>query len=130
MSDTTIVPNNKNDTVLSDINEPSGWAEYPMTNDVISGEPDCKFKLIRSAGVTTKEIKVCFFSAEPSVFEWYFNHDESFVLLEGKLSMKMNDGSAFEVLPSQALSVAGGSKAVCTVLEPSRKFTVVTGGDK
>lgn len=121
------IPQNPSSPVWGDVNEPEGWLEYPLLDDVISGAPDCRVKLLRTIGVTTKELKACFFSADVSVFNWVFEQDESFVLLDGHLSLTMSDGVKYEVTPGQALSIAGGTHAVCSVLKPSRKFTVVTG---
>jgi len=123
------LPKNPNSVVTADLNTQQGWTHYSLGDDVIDGDPNFQIKLLRTVGVSTHKNSVSFFTAEPSKFVWKFDHDESFVLLEGHISITMDSGEKYDIKPSQALSIPGGSNGVCEVFVASKKFTVVTSGN-
>jgi uncharacterized cupin superfamily protein len=105
-----------------------GWHPYDLGDDVVTGDPGTKAKLLRTVGVRTPTKVVAFFSAEPSTFHWHFVNDEAFVLLEGHLAITLDTGERFELRAGDAISLPAGHDGVCEVYAPSRKFTVVTSG--
>lgn len=109
--------------------EGPGWMPYPISpEDTVDGEPECEFKLLRTVGVSTPTLRTAFFSAQPSKFDWAFPEDETFVILDGTVSVKSEGGEPFDLGPNDAISVSAGSKATFTIHEPSTTFTVVTSG--
>ena len=101
---------------------------YQLEDDVIEGNPNCKIKLLRTVGKTTPYKAVAFFTAKPSKFNWRFNNDECFVLIEGHLAITLDNGDYVEMRAGDAVSFPGGHTGVCEIFEASRKFTVVTSG--
>lgn len=122
-----VVPVNP-DTVTTAALDRGEWAPYPLGEDTIEGEPNCRTKVLRTTGVRTPTKVVAFFTAEPSTFTWRFVNDEAFVLLEGHLAITLETGERHEMRAGDAISLPAGHEGVCEVFEPSRKFTVVTSG--
>ena len=120
------IPELIDSTTLASIDAAEGWIDYPLGDDAIDGDAQCKMKLLRTVGTKTPKKAVAFFAAEPSTFKWHFDDDEAFVLLEGHLAITLDTGERFEMRPGDAISVPGGHTGECEVFEPSRKFTVVT----
>ena len=116
------------DTVAVASLDGEGWVPYDLGNDTLSGEPNTRMRLLRTAGVKTAYKAVAFFSSEPSTFKWEFANDEAFVLIEGHLAITLDTGERFEMSAGDAISIPAGHTGVCEVYEPSRKFTVVTSG--
>lgn len=120
------IPVNPKDIASVSLDGP-GWFPYPIPPEEIKeGEPACEVKILRTVGVSTPILRAAFFSAEPSTFTWEFSQDETFVILEGTISVEFESGEKFDLEPNDALSVSAGSNATFVVHEPSRKFTVVT----
>jgi uncharacterized cupin superfamily protein len=114
------------DTIAAKSLDDDGWVPYPLGDDVISGEPNTHANILRTVGVKTPTLAASFFSADPSIFKWDFPNDESFVLLEGHITITFDTGERFDQHPNDAISSPAGRAATCEVYEPSRKFTVVT----
>ncbi|MFG2193347.1 cupin domain-containing protein [Streptomyces sp. NPDC048639] len=114
------------DSVTTAALDRGGWSPYPLGEDVVEGEPDCRIKVLRTVGVRTPTKVVAFFTAEPSAFRWHFVNDEAFVLLEGRLTLTLDTGELYEMRAGDARSLPGGREGLCEVHEPSRKFTVVS----
>lgn len=119
---------NPDTTVTTNIDKEQDWINYPLGDDVLEGNPNCKMKIMRTVGVVTAYKAVAFFTAEPSKFRWKFDNDEAFVLLEGRIAITLETGERVELGPGDAVSFPGGHTGVCEVYEYSRKFTVVTNG--
>ncbi|MNE00442.1 Cupin domain protein [compost metagenome] len=122
------LPNPIDSVALASLNTPEGWLEYPLGDDVLEGNPDTRMKLLRTVGVKTPYKAVAFFTSQPSKFDWRFENDEAFVLLEGRIAITMDTGERFEMTAGDGVSIPAGHTGVCEVLEFSRKFTVVTSG--
>ena len=122
------LPNPIDSVALASLNTPDGWLAYPLGDDVIEGNPDTRMKLLRTVGVKTPYKAVAFFTSQPSKFDWRFDNDEAFVLIEGRIAITMDTGERFEMSAGDAVSIPAGHTGVCEVFEFSRKFTVVTSG--
>jgi uncharacterized protein len=114
------------DTVTVAALDGDGWIPYDLGDDLISGEPDTRMRLLRTTGVKTPIKQVAFFSSNPGTFHWDFANDEAFVLIEGHLAITMDTGQRYELRAGDAISLPAGHTGTCEVYEPSRKFTVVT----
>jgi len=122
------IPPNPGTITTASLDSPQGWMDYPLGADVIAGDPQCRAKVLRTVGTKTPYKAVSFFTAQPSRFQWRFDNDEAFVLLEGHIAITFDSGERMELRAGDAISVPGGRKGVCEVFAPSRKFTVVTSG--
>jgi uncharacterized cupin superfamily protein len=128
MTKRPMLPNPVDSVARASLDTPDGWLEYPLGDDVISGNPDPRMKLLRTIGVKTPYKSVAFFTSQPGKFLWKFEHDEAFVLLEGRIAITMDTDERIEMMAGDAVSIPGGHTGVCEVLEFSRKFTVVSSG--
>ncbi|HBN9788243.1 TPA: DUF861 domain-containing protein [Pseudomonas aeruginosa] len=121
-------PNPIDSVALASLNSLDGWLSYPLGDDVIEGNPNTQMKLLRTVGVKTPYKAVAFFTSQPSKFDWRFDNDEAFVLIEGHIAITMDTGERFEMRAGDGVSIPAGHTGVCEVFEFSRKFTVVTSG--
>jgi uncharacterized cupin superfamily protein len=65
--------------------------------------------------------------AEPGSFDYVFETDETFLLLSGRVTVDTDDGASVELKEGDIASFVAGTKATWHVLEPSKKFFVVSG---
>ncbi|PAU66592.1 hypothetical protein BZL41_00740 [Pseudomonas sp. PIC25] len=122
-----VLPNPIDSVARASLDTPDGWLEYPLGDDVISGNPETRMKLLRTVGVKTPHKSVAFFTSHPATFHWRFDNDEAFVLLEGHIAITMDTGERIEMTAGDAVSIPAGHTGVCEVYAFSRKFTVVSG---
>jgi uncharacterized protein len=64
--------------------------------------------------------------AEPGSFDYVFESDETFLLLSGAVTVDTGDESV-ELKKGDMVSFVAGTRATWHVLEPSKKFFVVSG---
>lgn len=64
--------------------------------------------------------------AEPGSFDYVFESDETFLLLSGAVNVDTGDETV-ELKAGDLVSFVAGTKATWHVLEPSKKFFVVSG---
>jgi uncharacterized cupin superfamily protein len=64
--------------------------------------------------------------AEPGSFDFVFETDETFLLLSGAVRIDV-DGEILELRKGDLVSFVAGTKTIWHVLEPSKKFFVVSG---
>jgi uncharacterized cupin superfamily protein len=65
--------------------------------------------------------------AEPGSFDYAFETDETFLLLEGAVSIDLEDGETVELKKGDLVSFVAGSKATWHVRSASKKFFVCSG---
>ena len=65
--------------------------------------------------------------SEPGTFEYTFATDETFLLLEGSVSIDVEGGETVDLDEGDMVSFSAGTKAVWHVHRPSKKFFVVSG---
>ncbi|MBU3055952.1 cupin domain-containing protein [Pseudomonas indica] len=127
MTTRPVLPNPIDSVARASLDTPDGWLEYPLGDDVISGNPETRMKLLRTVGVKTPHKSVAFFTSQPAKFHWRFDNDEAFVLLEGHIAITMDTGERIEMTAGDAVSIPAGHTGICEVYAFSRKFTVVSG---
>ena len=60
-------------------------------------------------------------------FEYVFPADETFHLLEGRLRIALAGGPTLELVPGDVVSFPQGEASTWTILEPMKKFFVISG---
>jgi uncharacterized protein len=64
----------------------------------------------------------------PARYTYLFTGDESFVVLEGSVTIELPDtGESVELRAGDIASFDGGTRSVWTFTEPFKKFTVISG---
>ena len=65
---------------------------------------------------------------DPMSFDYVFPGDESFLVLAGSVRIVLEDGGeTIELRTGDVASFPKGTRSVWTILEPLKKFTVVSG---
>jgi uncharacterized protein len=65
--------------------------------------------------------------AQPGSFDYVFETDETFLLISGRVTVDIDDGASVELKEGDIASFVAGTRATWHVLEPSKKFFVVSG---
>lgn len=117
-----------NSTVTrTNLNNVDNWIDYPENPaDKISGEPMVKLNMIRTKGEVTNVHKAMLLTIEPSEFRYRFVGDESWIVLQGKVTITLEDGEVITMETGDIISVKGGRNSTWVVHEPFKKFVVVT----
>lgn len=111
-------------------NDTNGWFPYPENpDDKISGEPQVKINMFRSTGDLTPVHRAMLLSIEPSEFRYRFIGDESWIVLEGHVTITLEDGEVVDMKKDDLVSIKGGRNSVWVVHEHFVKFVVVTSAE-
>lgn len=109
------------------INAISHWLDYPIKpEDYITGEPNCKLNIIRTKGACTPVHQAMILTIEPSTFRYRFEKDESWIVLQGKVIIKLEDGEIVNMETGDMVSILGGRNSTWEVMESFKKFVVIT----
>ena len=119
--------NLNNIVTKTNIKDMSNWLDYPVKpEDLISGNPKCKLNIIRTKGALTPVHQAMILTIEPSAFRYRFEKDESWIVLEGRVTIKLDDGEIIEMQTGDMVYVLGGRDSVWEVFEVFKKFVVIT----
>lgn len=107
----------------------SNWLDYPVNpKDFILGEPKCKLNVLRTKGAVTPVHQAMILTIEPSTFRYRFEKDESWIVLEGRVTITLDDGEIVKMETGDMVSILGGRNSTWQVHEPFKKFVVITSG--
>ena len=82
--------NQEKTVTKTNVNAISNWLDYPIKpTDHISGDPKCKLSLIRTTGAVTPVHQAMILTIEPSTFRYRFEKDESWIVLQGKVTITL-----------------------------------------
>ena len=103
---------------------PEGW-EPCVTSD---GRTIGMAKWLRRRALEEWAHTAMVWSCEPMTFDYVFPGDESFLIVSGRVRIRLEDGGeTVELGEGDVASFPKGMPSVWTVLEPLVKFTVVSG---
>ena len=103
------------------------WLDYPVhPKDIISGDPKCKLNIIRTKGAVTPVHQAMILTIEPSTFRYRFENDESWIVLQGRVTITLEDGEVINMQTGDVISILGGRNSTWQVFEPFKKFVVIT----
>ena len=106
------------------------WLDYPVKpEDHISGDPKCKLNIIRTKGALTPVHQAMVLTIEPSTFRYRFERDESWIVLEGKVRIELEDGEVVNMETGDMVSILGGRNSTWQVFESFKKFVVITSAE-
>ncbi len=104
----------------------AGAVEYePLVVDGVQiGEEHC----LRGGGSHDNRHDACLWRTDaPARYEYVFEGDESFVVLEGSTTIEILDtGEKVELKAGDVASFDEGTRTVWTFSEPFKKFTVIS----
>ena len=95
---------------------------------MIGGEAVGEAHDLRSGGSRGNVHEACLWrTGAPARYEYFFEGDESFYVLEGSVSIELLDtGERVELGVGDMASFAQGTRSVWTFTEPFKKFTVIS----
>jgi uncharacterized cupin superfamily protein len=95
---------------------------------MIDGERIGEGDWLRTEGSHGNEHEACIWRTEaPATYEYLFTGDESFVVLEGSVSIELPDiGETVELKAGDTASFDKGAQSVWNFSEPFKKFTVIS----
>ncbi len=101
------------------------WEAYPMpAGTVRSGDPGAKVRWLRVSGEGEPPYYAGIWSAEPSIFEWRFDMDETLHVLAGRVVVSVQGGDVLDLRPGDVASFPRGTVTQWDVREPFRKVFV------
>jgi uncharacterized protein len=102
------------------------FESFPL-DDVLEGDPQGKVHWLRTEGSTNATLMAGIFTGQPSRFNYVFETDETFHVIEGKVTITLESGAAVDLVPGDIVSFPRGARAVWDIKEPLRKFFVLSG---
>jgi hypothetical protein len=91
--------------------------------DILSGNPTAGDFVFATSG-DSREIRGIW-SCTPGSFHWTFDTDETAIILEGRVSVEMEDGVTLHLGPGDLAFFPSGQKSIWTVEETFRKVYVL-----
>lgn len=108
-------------TVPVGTTEPSAWAPYPI-EEVEAGDPAAELAAIRTESHDGRMLYVGMWRAQPSRFRYAFAGDESFHVLEGRVTITVDGGDAVALGPGSIVSFSKGMTSTWEIHEAVTKF--------
>jgi uncharacterized protein len=95
---------------------------------VVEGTQIGEAHWLRTEGSQGNAHEACLWRTEaPASYEYLFDGDESFVVLEGSVSIELVDtGERVDLKAGDIASFNDGTRSVWTFTEPFKKFTVIS----
>jgi uncharacterized protein len=105
---------------------PTEFEPFPL-DGVLEGDPDGQVHWLRTSGSTDATLMAGIFAGQPSRFRYTFETDETFHVLEGRVTITLDSGAAATLEPGDIASFPSGAHAIWEITEPLRKFFVLSG---
>jgi uncharacterized protein len=105
---------------------PSQFEPFPL-DDVLEGDPQGRVHWLRTEGSTGATLMSGIFTGQPSRFNYVFETDETFHVIEGRVTITLDSGESVTLTPGDIVSFPRGAHAVWDIQEPLRKFFVLSG---
>jgi uncharacterized cupin superfamily protein len=95
---------------------------------VVDGEQVGEARWLRTEGSHGNAHEACLWRTDaPASYEYLFTGDESFLVLEGSVSIEILDsGERVEIKAGETASFNRGTRSIWTFTEPFKKFTVIS----
>lgn len=94
--------------------------------DIVDGAQVGEFHQIEPAGGSRAKLDVCLWRSDPATYEYLFENDEAFHVVEGAATVELPDTSERIDLRAGDLAYFGaGTRSIWTITQPFKKFTVI-----
>jgi uncharacterized cupin superfamily protein len=93
-------------------------------------EPDVvgEFHGLEPGGPSDNALDVCLWRSDPATYEYLFETDEAFHVIEGAAIVELTDtGETIELRAGDVAYFSAGTRSVWTITEPFKKFVVMPG---
>ena len=94
--------------------------------DIVAGTQVGEFHQIEPAGGSRAKLDVCLWRSEPATYEYLFEHDEAFHILDGAVTIELPDtGERIALKAGDVAYFGAGTRSIWTITQPFKKFTVI-----
>lgn len=105
---------------------PTEFEPFPLP-EVLDGDPHGQVHWLRTAGSGETTLMAGIFVGQPSRFRYTFETDETFHVIEGRVTIVLDSGDSVTLGPGDIASFPQGARATWEIAEPLRKFFVLSG---
>ncbi len=113
-------------TFRSRVDASSAFEDLPVEG-VVAGELKGRVHWLRQEGVGEGMLMAGIFTGEPSTFPYEFAGDETLHVIEGRVTIQMENGESVDLKPGDIASYPKGAKSTWKIHEPFREFFVISG---
>jgi uncharacterized cupin superfamily protein len=109
-------------------------AEYVIARvDAEGYEPDIideaqvgEFHQIEPTGGSANKLDVCLWRSDPATYDYLFEGDEAFHVVEGAANVELPDtGEKIELRAGDVAYFSAGTRSIWTITQRFKKFTVI-----
>ena len=93
----------------------------------VNGTPCGELHALRTTSSGTGALFAGLWRHPAGQLDYVFPADETFHMLEGRVRIELRDGPTVELVPGDIVSFAKGDVSTWTILEPMKKFFVISG---
>ena len=105
---------------------PTTFEPFPLS-DVVEGDPRGLVHWLRTSGTGDGALMAGIFVGQPSRFNYVFETDETFHVIEGRVTITLESGEAVTLTAGDIASFPKGARAIWEITEPLKKFFVISG---
>jgi uncharacterized cupin superfamily protein len=94
--------------------------------DIVDGAQVGEFRGLEPAGESPAVLDACVWRSDPATYDYVFESDEAFCVLEGAATVELTDtGGALKLRAGDVAYFSAGTRSVWTITEAFKKFTVI-----
>ena len=94
--------------------------------DIIDETQAGEFHQIEPAGGADDKLDACLWRSDPATFDYLFESDEAFHVVEGAATVKLPDtGERIDLRTGHIAYFSAGTRSIWTITQPFKKFTVI-----
>ena len=112
--------------IMKSTDAPTEFEPFPLP-EVLDGDPHGQVHWLRTAGSGETTLMAGIFVGQPSRFRYTFETDETFHVIEGRVTIVLDSGDSVTLGPGDIASFPQGARATWEIAEPLRKFFVLSG---
>jgi uncharacterized cupin superfamily protein len=103
----------------------SSYEPYPMPEEIrVEGDPAAKVHWLRASAAGEPPYYAGLWTAQPSVFDYTFEMNETLHVLEGRVVVTQKDGPTLDLRPGDVATFPKGAVTRWDVREPFKKVFV------
>ena len=94
--------------------------------EMIDGTQVGELHQIEPGGASADKLDVCLWRSDPATYDYLFEGDEAFHVVEGAVTVELPDtGERIELREGDVAYFSAGTRSVWTITEPFKKFVVI-----
>jgi uncharacterized protein len=105
---------------------PTQFEPFPL-DGVLEGDPDGRVHWLRTSGSGEATLQAGIFEGQPSRFRYTFETDETILVIEGQVTIELDEGESVALESGDIASFPRGAQATWNITQPLREFFVLSG---